>query len=85
MPGRRAVGRAYGTVPDNAVAVQGFAQVVSRIGADLCSRSRMSLYINDKLVDHCPATPGDLRKRFETFLNDRCKGKDASKLRFVVE
>ncbi len=32
-----------------------------------------------------PATPEDLRKRFEAFLNDRCKGKDASKLRFVVE
>ena len=32
-----------------------------------------------------PATPEDLRKRFETFLNDRCKGKDVSKLRFVVE
>ena len=32
-----------------------------------------------------PATPDDLRKRFETFMNDRCKGKDASKLRFVVE
>ena len=32
-----------------------------------------------------PATPDDLRKRFETFLNERCKGKDASKLRFVVE
>ena len=32
-----------------------------------------------------PATPDDLRKRFEAFLNDRCKGKDASKLRFVVE
>jgi hypothetical protein len=32
-----------------------------------------------------PATPDDLRKRFETFLIDRCKGKDASKLRFVVE
>jgi len=32
-----------------------------------------------------PATPEDLRKRFEIFLNDRCKGKDASKLRFVVE
>ncbi len=30
-------------------------------------------------------TPDDLRKRFEAFLNDRCKGKDASKLRFVVE
>lgn len=32
-----------------------------------------------------PATPDDLRKRFEAFLNDHCKGKDASKLRFVVE
>lgn len=32
-----------------------------------------------------PATPDDLRKRFEVFLNERCKGKDASKLRFVVE
>lgn len=32
-----------------------------------------------------PAAPDDLRKRFETLLNDRCKGKDASKLRFVVE
>lgn len=32
-----------------------------------------------------PATPDDLRKRFEVFLNERCKGRDASKLRFVVE
>lgn len=32
-----------------------------------------------------PATPEDLRKRFEAFLTDRCKGKDTSKLRFVVE
>lgn len=32
-----------------------------------------------------PATPEDLRKRFEAFLNERCKGKDATKLRFVVE
>ena len=32
-----------------------------------------------------PVTPDDLRKRFDAFLNDRCKGKDASKLRFVVE
>lgn len=31
-----------------------------------------------------PATPDDLRRRFEAFLNDRCKGKDVSKLRFVV-
>jgi hypothetical protein len=32
-----------------------------------------------------PATPEDLRKRFEALLNDRCKGKDTSKLRFFVE
>jgi hypothetical protein len=32
-----------------------------------------------------PATPDDLRKRFDTFMNERCKGKDASKLRFVIE
>ena len=27
----------------------------------------------------------DLRRRFEAFLGERCKGKDVSKLRFVVE
>lgn len=32
-----------------------------------------------------PATPEDLRKRFESFLNDHCRGKDTTKLRFVVE
>jgi Family of unknown function (DUF6079) len=32
-----------------------------------------------------PATLEDLRKRFEAFLNDRCKGKDTTKLRSVVE
>lgn len=32
-----------------------------------------------------PATPEDLRKRFESFLSDRCKGKDTTKLRFVVD
>ena len=32
-----------------------------------------------------PATPADLRKRFEAFLNEHCKGKDENKLRFVVE
>ncbi len=32
-----------------------------------------------------PAKPEELRKRFESFLNDRCKGKDTEKLRFVVE
>ena len=37
------------------------------------------------LTGGSPATPEDLRKRFETFLNERCKGKDAGKLRFVIE
>jgi hypothetical protein len=37
------------------------------------------------LLGGSPATPEDLRKRFEAFLNDRCKGKDATKLRFVVD
>ena len=32
-----------------------------------------------------PAAPDELRKRFEKFLAERCKGKDTSKLRFVVE
>ena len=32
-----------------------------------------------------PATPDDLRKRFDTFINERCKGKDSTKLRFVIE
>lgn len=37
------------------------------------------------LLGGSPATPEDLRKRFEAFLNDRCKGKDTTKLRFVVD
>jgi len=37
------------------------------------------------LAGGSPATPDDLRKRFESFLSERCKGKDATKLRFVVE
>ena len=32
-----------------------------------------------------PATPDDLRKRFDSFLSERCKGKDSTKLRFVIE
>jgi len=37
------------------------------------------------LAGGSPATPEDLRRRFESFLNERCKGKDAGKLRFVIE
>ena len=32
-----------------------------------------------------PAAPEELRKRFESLINERCKGKDTTKLRFVVE
>ncbi len=37
------------------------------------------------LAGGSPATPEDLRRRFESFITERSKGKDASKLRFVVE
>ncbi len=37
------------------------------------------------LAGGSPAAPEELRKRFEAFLTKRCKGKDSSKLRFVVE
>ncbi|PZN12958.1 MAG: ATPase, partial [Proteobacteria bacterium] len=37
------------------------------------------------LAGGSPATPEDLRKRFESFLSERCKGKDAGKLRFVID
>lgn len=32
-----------------------------------------------------PAKPDELRGRFDTFLDDRCTGKDSTKLRFVIE
>jgi hypothetical protein len=32
-----------------------------------------------------PAMREDLRKRFDTYLNERCKGKDVSKLHFAIE
>ena len=37
------------------------------------------------LAGGSPGTPDELRKRFQTFLSERCKGKDTTKLRFVVE
>ena len=32
-----------------------------------------------------PATPEELRKRFDALISERSKGKDATKLRFVIE
>ena len=37
------------------------------------------------LTGGSPATPDGLRKRFDALLNERCKGKDVSKLRFVID
>ena len=37
------------------------------------------------LAGGSPATPDELRRRFDAFMNERCKGKDAGKLRFVIE
>jgi hypothetical protein len=65
--------------PDFVSAVQEALSGLEKI-ASVATTSRRHL-----LQGGSPATPDDLRKRFEAFLNDRCKGKDASKLRFVVE
>ena len=32
-----------------------------------------------------PATPDELRKRFDALISERGKGKDSAKLRFVIE
>ena len=40
---------------------------------------------NALLQGGSPATPEDLKRRFEAFLTRRCKGKDITKLRFVIE
>ena len=37
------------------------------------------------LAGGSPATPEELRKRFDMLISERGKGKDASKLRFVIE
>ncbi len=37
------------------------------------------------LAGGLPATPGEIRNRFDQFIAERTRGKDANKLRFVVE
>lgn len=37
------------------------------------------------LKDGAPATPDELRKRFNEFIAERCKGKEQTALRFVIE
>jgi Family of unknown function (DUF6079) len=62
---------------------------VSAVQEALSGLEKIAVSIEDirqaLLQGGSPAAPDDLRKRFESFLNERCKGKDASKLRFVVE
>jgi hypothetical protein len=61
---------------------------VSAVQEALSGLEKIDLSVDDirsaLLQGGSPASPDDLRKRFETLLNERCKGKDASKLRFVV-
>lgn len=65
--------------PDFVAAVQEVLSGLDRI--DVTSDD-----IKDALLrGGSPATPEDLRRRFESFLVDRCKGKDITKLRFVVD
>ena len=37
------------------------------------------------LLGGSPVTMEDLRKRFDIFLNDRCRGKDVGKIRFMID
>lgn len=63
---------------------------VSAIQEALSGLERISMTIDDirqaLLVGGSPAKPDELRTRFETLINERCRGrKDASRIRFVVE
>jgi hypothetical protein len=73
-----------GTLPDMVT-----PEFIAAVQEALSGLERIT--VTDEEIKHAllqggsPATPEDLRKRFEGFLNDRCKGKDTTKLRFVVE
>jgi hypothetical protein len=64
-------------------------EFVSAIQEALSGLEKISISAEDikqaLLSGGSPAKPDELRARFEKFLGDRCKGKEASKLRFVVE
>lgn len=53
-----------------------------RTGRDRCQGQRNQA---GAAAGRLSAKPDNLRKRFDTFMNERCKGKDATKLRFVIE
>jgi len=63
-----------------------FVAAVQEALSDLIKEIVKTEDIRDALLaGGSPATPEDLRRRFETFIAERSRGKDANKLRFVVE
>lgn len=62
---------------------------VSAVQEALSGLEKVTVSSNDirqaLLSGGTPATPDDLRKRFDSFMSERCKGKDSTKLRFVIE
>ena len=63
-----------------------FVQGVSEVLAGLTRIDVTSEKLRHALLDGgAPATPGDLKKRFEAFLDARAKGKDPQKVRIIWE
>ncbi|MCP5271841.1 MAG: ATP-binding protein [Burkholderiaceae bacterium] len=66
-------------LPEFVAAVQDALSALQKIGVT-ADELKQAL-----LKGGSPATPDDLLKRFETFIADRCKGRDRSKVRVVVD
>jgi len=62
---------------------------ISAVQGALSGLAKISVSADDikqaLLSGGSPAAPEELRKRVESFLNERCKGEETSKLQFVVE
>jgi hypothetical protein len=66
-------------LPEFVAAVQDALSALQKIGVT-ADELKQAL-----LKGGSPATPDDLLKRFEAFITDRCKGRDRSKVRVVVD
>lgn len=51
----------------------------------MIAKTRGSLKQNESPARRLASHARRPAKRFDTFMNERCKGKDASKLRLVIE
>ena len=62
---------------------------VAAVQEALSGLEKISVTVDDikaaLLLGGSPATPEDLRKRFDIFINARSKGKDTGKLRFIID